>query len=632
MGSGEDLREKSGYTGDLTDLHRDKVDHITIPSKQGKGELKRIDEVFDCWFESGSMPYASSHYPFENEEQFKASFPGDFISEGLDQTRGWFYTLCVLGTHLFGHIPFQNCVVTGIVLAEDGKKMSKRLKNYPDPTHVMDNYGSDALRLYLINSPVVRAETLRFKETGVREIVAKVLLPLWNSYRFFEDQVALLHKTSGQAYTYDPAALQHNENVMDRWILASCQSLLQFVHTEMAAYRLYTVVPRLLSLIDNTTNWYIRFNRRRLKGEFGHEECLHALHTLCEVLFTLTRGLAPFTPFITDTIYLRLLPHLPTSILPADHRSVHFLPYPSARTELFDPDTERRVTRMQSVIELARISRERRTIGLKTPLKTLIVLHTKPQYLEDIRSLQSYITAELNVRDIILSSDEAAYNVRYSVTADWPVLGRKLKKDAQRVKKALPALSSADVKAFADTGNITVDGIALTSEDLVVKREVAQAEGMGHMEANGDDEVLTILDTAMDEGLAAEGVAREVVNRIQRLRKKAGLKTTDDVGMEYAVGEDPEGVGLEGVIEGQKSLFERVLRRPVEKAVGGGVNGDGEGKSGVALDLGPGEGGGKTGITRDVDAGAGTGTSGELIAEEEQEIQKARLLLRLVRL
>ena len=233
VGSIEELKKLSGHEGEITDLHRDKIDHITIPSKKGKGLLRRVEEVFDCWFESGSMPYASQHYPFENVDKFTDSFPGDFIAEGLDQTRGWFYTLLVLGTHLFGKSPFQNCIVNGIVLAEDGKKMSKRLKNYPDPSLIMNKYGSDALRLYLINSPVVRAEPLRFKESGVKEVVQKVLLPLWNSYKFLEGQVALLKKVEDIDYKFDPSMESTNTNVMDRWILASCQSLLQFVNQEM---------------------------------------------------------------------------------------------------------------------------------------------------------------------------------------------------------------------------------------------------------------------------------------------------------------------------------------------------------------------------------------------------------------
>lgn len=243
VGSVEELKQLTGYEGDITDIHRDKIDHLTIPSKQGKGQLKRIEEVFDCWFESGSMPFASQHYPFENKEKFLKSFPGNFIAEGLDQTRGWFYTLVVLSTHLFDQMPFENCVVNGIVLAEDGKKMSKRLKNYPDPTLVMDKYGSDALRMYLINSPVVRAEPLRFKEVGVKEVVQKVLLPLWNSYKFFDAQVALLKKVENVDYMWDTAAEATNTNVMDKWILASCQSLLEYVNQEMSGMSLAVTGP-----------------------------------------------------------------------------------------------------------------------------------------------------------------------------------------------------------------------------------------------------------------------------------------------------------------------------------------------------------------------------------------------------
>ncbi|CAJ2511060.1 Uu.00g066850.m01.CDS01 [Anthostomella pinea] len=602
IGSVAELKELSGYTGELTDLHRDKVDHITIPSKKGNGVLRRVEEVFDCWFESGSMPYASQHYPFENKEKFAESFPGEFIAEGLDQTRGWFYTMLVMGTHLFGVSPFKNCVVNGIVLAEDGKKMSKRLKNYPDPAIVMEKYGSDALRLYMINSPVVRAEPLRFKEAGVKEVVQKVLLPLWNSYKFFEGQVALLKKVEDKDYFFDPKMESSNSNVMDRWILASCQSLLQFVNQEMAGYRLYTVVPRLLGLIDDTTNWYIRFNRKRLKGEHGIDDTIHALNTLFEVLFTLCKGLAPFTPFITETIYSKLLPHIPKEMQAEDPRSVHFLPYPDVRQELFDTEIERRVGRMQKVIELARVSRERRTIGLKTPLKTLVVLHHDQTYLDDVKSLETYILEELNVRDLVLTSDEEKYNVQYSVTADWPVLGKKLKKDMAKVKKALPNVTSDEVKQYKESKSIVVDGIRLEEGDLRVKRDLKQGESQT-LETNTDDDVLTILDTEMYADLAHEGVAREILNRVQRLRKKAGLQSTDDVKMEYHVLSDPENIGIEEVFVTQSPSLEKALRRPIDKHV----------------------------VTH-VDGEIPKGKQDGMIAEEEQEVQKATFMIRLLKL
>lgn len=601
IGSAEELKELSGYEGELTDLHRDKVDNITIPSKQGKGDLRRVSEVFDCWFESGSMPYASQHYPFENKEQFEKGFPGDFIAEGLDQTRGWFYTLTVLGTHLFGKLPFKNCVVNGIVLAEDGKKMSKRLKNYPDPNLIMKRYGSDSLRLYMINSPVVRAEPLRFKESGVKEIVAKVMLPLWNSYKFFEGQVALIKKAEGIEYVFDPKAGATNINVMDRWILASCQSLLKFVNEEMAGYRLYTVVPRLLELIDNTTNWYIRFNRKRLKGENGVEDTLHALHTLFEVLFTLVRGLAPFTPFIADTIYQKLLPHIPESLRGEDDRSVHFLPFPEVREELFDEVVERRVARMQKVIEMGRMSRERRSIGLKSPLKTLVVIHQDQQHLDDVKSLEPYVLEELNVQSLVLSSDEEKYNVQYSVTADWPTLGKKLKKDAQKVKKALPSLTSDDVKRFQNEKKILVDGIELVEGDLVVKRGVKEDATSQGLEPNADADVLTILDANLYPELAEQGLGREIINRLQRLRKKAGLVPTDDVKMEYAVLSDPDQVGIDKAFESQSQVIVKAVRRPLEKHASADVKAPSDDEEGMIL-------------------------------QEEQEVQKATFLLRLLKL
>ncbi|KAK0612809.1 tRNA synthetases class I-domain-containing protein [Bombardia bombarda] len=603
IGSIAELKELSGYEGEITDLHRDKIDHITIPSKQGKGTLRRIEEVFDCWFESGSMPYASQHYPFENVEKFEKSFPGDFIAEGLDQTRGWFYTLLVLGTHLFGVSPFKNCVVNGIVLAEDGKKMSKRLKNYPDPNIVMAKYGSDALRLYLINSPVVRAEPLRFKEAGVKEVVAKVLLPLWNSYKFFAGQVVLLKKVENIDYQFNPSMEAENTNVMDKWILASCQSLLKFVNEEMAGYRLYTVVPKMLELLDNTTNWYIRFNRKRLKGENGVDDTLHALNTLFEVLYTLCRGLAPFTPFLTDNIYLKLLPFIPQNLQAKDPRSVHFLEFPTVKEHLFNPDVERRVQRMQKVIELGRYSRERRSVGLKQPLGTLVVIHHDQQYLDDISSLEGYITEELNIRGLDLTSDEAKHNVQYSVTADWPVLGKKLKKDMGKVKKALPDVTSEQAHDYVLTGKIVVAGITLEEGDLVVKRGLKEDDSSKDLETNTDNDVLTILDTKIYPGLAEEGLAREIINRVQRLRKKAGLQTTDDIKMEYKVLADPENIGIEGIFESHAEAISKALRRPLDKHEVTHVEGvipEGEQKG--------------------------------VIMEEEQEVQRATFLLRLLEL
>lgn len=287
----------------ITDLHRESIDDIVIPSKRpGQPPLRRIPQVFDCWFESGSMPFAQQHYPFENEQEFKNCFPADFIAEGIDQTRGWFYTLLVIGTALFNTAPFKNLIANGLVLAADGQKMSKSKKNYPDPLVVVNKYGADALRLYLINSPVVRAENLRFKEEGVRDIIKDVFLPWFNAYRFLFQNIYRYVKdepTANNQFQFDPTVVAGATNVMDVWIRSFKESLVEFVSREMKAYRLYTVVPRLTKFIDQLTNWYVRLNRKRIKGEEGFKDCVASLNVLFDVLDTMVKMMAPFTPYLS---------------------------------------------------------------------------------------------------------------------------------------------------------------------------------------------------------------------------------------------------------------------------------------------------------------------------------------------
>ncbi|KAI9203065.1 tRNA synthetases class I-domain-containing protein [Polychytrium aggregatum] len=557
IGSVAELEELSGVTG-ITDLHRDSIDHITIPSKKGKGQLRRVEEVFDCWFESGSMPYAQQHYPFENQQKFESTFPADFIAEGLDQTRGWFYTLLVLSTHLFDRPPFKNVIVNGLVLAADGKKMSKRLKNYPDPNVVMDTHGADVLRLYLINSPVVRAEPLRFKEEGVKELVAKVFLPWYNAYRFFFSQVALLKKEHGIEYKYNETALNTSTNVMDRWILANTQRLIAFVHQEMAAYRLYTVVPRLLKLIDELTNWYVRFNRKRLKGDNGPEDAVQALDTLYEVLFTLVKTMSPFTPHITESMYQNLR-QVHANLGSTDTRSVHFLMMPQAKAEYFNADIERAVARMQTVIEQVRVIRDKKTIPLKTPLKELIIINADSQYLEDIKAFESYIVEEVNVRTITVTSDEKAYGVKYKIETDKKNIGIKYKKDAAKINAAAKDFSEVDIAKFVKTRELEVAGFTLGEEDLKIIRYF---ENAGDYEAEFDRENLTILDCTLDQNLIQEGLAREVINRIQRLRKKAGLQATDEITYYYELQKDPQNE-LETVLSQQQPFLSKSLKQDV---------------------------------------------------------------------
>uniref|UniRef100_A0A3Q2UHY5 Isoleucine--tRNA ligase, cytoplasmic n=1 Tax=Fundulus heteroclitus TaxID=8078 RepID=A0A3Q2UHY5_FUNHE len=561
VGSMAELEELTGIK--VTDLHRESIDSLTIPSRRGKGVLRRVTEVFDCWFESGSMPYAQVHYPFENRKEFEDTFPADFIAEGIDQTRGWFYTLLVLSTALFGKPPFKNVIVNGLVLASDGQKMSKRKKNYPDPGLVVQNYGADALRLYLINSPVVRAENLRFKEEGVRDVLKDVFLPWYNAYRFLVQNVQRLQKEEGIKFLYNENMAKQSDNIMDKWIQSFTQSLIQFFKAEMDAYRLYTVVPRLVKFVDMLTNWYVRTNRRRLKGESGTEDCLWALETLFSVLFSMCRLMAPFTPFITEMMYQNLR-HLvdPASVEEKDSNSIHYLMLPQVRDNLIDKRIESAVSQMQSVIELGRVIRDRKTLPVKYPLKEVVVIHQDPEALKDIQSLQKYILEELNVRQLTLSTDKDKYGIRLRAEPDHMVLGKRLKGAFKAVTASIKELTSEQLEAFQKSGSIMVDGHELHEEDLRLMYTFDQTSGSAaQYEAHSDAQVLVLLDVTPDQSMVDEGVAREVINRIQKLRKKAHLVPSDEICVYYRC--QPEGEYLATVIEAHKDFILATIKAPL---------------------------------------------------------------------
>lgn len=510
------------------DLHRHNIDHITIPSSRGPefGVLRRVDDVFDCWFESGSMPYAYIHYPFENVELFEENFPGHFVAEGLDQTRGWFYTLMVLSTALFGKPAFRNLICNGLVLAEDGKKMSKKLKNYPSPMEVINDYGADALRLYLVNSPVVRAETLRFKKEGVYGVVKDVFLPWYNAYRFLVQNAKRLEVDGYAPFVpIDLATLQKSSNVLDQWIHSATQSLVHFVCQEMDEYRLYTVVPYLLKFLDTLTNIYVRFNRKRLKGRTGEGDCCIALSTLYNVLLTSCKVMAPFTPFFTEALYQNL-----RKVWEGAEESVHYCSFPledGKRGERI----EQSVARMMTIIDLARNIRERHNKPLKTPLREMVVVHPDAEFLDDIAGkLREYVLEELNVRSLVPCNDTLKY-ASLRAEPDFSVLGKRLGKSMGVVAKEVKAMSQEDILAFEKAGEVTIAANCLKLTDIKVVRDFKRPDGLTEKEidAAGDGDVLVILDLRADDSLFESGAAREVVNRIQKLRKKAGLEPTDFV-------------------------------------------------------------------------------------------------------
>ncbi|XP_039000355.1 isoleucine--tRNA ligase, cytoplasmic-like [Hibiscus syriacus] len=559
MDSVEKLERLSGAK--VFDLHRHNIDHITVPSARGPefGVLRRIDDVFDCWFESGSMPYAYLHYPFENIELFEKNFPGHFVAEGLDQTRGWFYTLMVLSSALFGKPAFRNLICNGLVLAEDGKKMSKRLKNYPSPLEVINDYGADALRLYLINSPVVRAETLRFKKDGVFGVVKDVFLPWYNAYRFLvQNAKRLEYEGSALFVPIAVTVLQKSSNVLDQWINSATQSLVHFVREEMDAYRLYTVVPYLLKFLDNLTNIYVRFNRKRLKGRTGEEDCRMALSTLYNVLLTSCKVMAPFTPFFTEVLYQNM-----RKVSDGAEECIHYCSFPQEEGKRGER-IEESVTRMMKIIDLARNIRERHNKPLKTPLREMVVVHPDEDFLDDITGkLREYVLEELNMRSLVTCKDTLKYaSVR--AEPDFSVLGKRLGKSMGAVAMEVKAMSQEDILAFEKAGEVTIASHCLKLTDIKLVREFKHPDGVTdkEMDAAGDGDVLVVLDLRPDESLFEAGVAREVVNRIQKSRKKAGLEPTDMVEVYFESLDEDKSV-IQQVLNSQENYITDAVGSPL---------------------------------------------------------------------
>jgi isoleucyl-tRNA synthetase len=517
IGSKAELERLSGVSVD--DLHIDSVDRITIPSPTGKSPLRRVDGVLDCWFESGSMPYAQWGYPasFASREEadrvLRDSFPADFIAEGLDQTRGWFYTLMVIGTALFDRAPFRNVIVNGLILAEDGKKMSKSLRNYPDPMEVLERHGADALRLYLIDSPVVKAHELRFSEVGVRDVARRILLRWWNSYSFFVNYANIdSFRPAGDA--------RRSPNLLDQWLLSRLHGLIEETQREMAAYRLYNVVPRLLGFVEDLTNTYIRFNRPHFWREGMPEDKRLAYETLHETLLTLSRLMAPFAPFMAEATYRNLSR---VTAVPAAE-SVHLESFPEADASLRRPELEEAVAVMEALVMLGRNARENAKVKAKIPLQAMKIIHRERRVLDNLKRFEPYFQEELNVRSIEYVSDEDAY-VRISAKACFPVLGKRVGPKMKALAARIQALSLQELLRLEAGETLVLEGEPVTIGDLEIRR----APQPQHPEVIAHAKVSLWMDFTVTEEQEREGLAREAVRKVQAARKAADLALDDRI-------------------------------------------------------------------------------------------------------
>jgi len=510
IGSAEELEKLSGQK--VENLHKHVLDEVLI-EKDDK-TYKRTPEVLDCWFESGSMPYAQNHYPFENKEHFEGNFPAQFIAEGLDQTRGWFYTLMVLSTALFEKPAFENVVVNGLVLAEDGLKMSKRLKNYPDPLHVVHEYGADALRLYMINSPVVKGESLRFAEEGVKHSLRHLLIPLWNSYSFFV--------TYANIDGWEPGDSKpgQSDNLLDQWIESSLANLCQEVTSAMDNYDLQRAVRPFVAFIEDLTNWYIRRSRRRFWKSGDDADKQQAYVTLYHVLIELCKIAAPFTPFIAEEIYSNLL----TDDMP---ESVHLCDFPTAEGAVRNTDLEQQMRIVMDVVVMGRQLRKDNDAKVRQPLRRLDVVSHDSALLNQVDELKEIIMEELNVREVVFGSDETGL-AEISAKANFKTLGPKFGKQMKEIAGAISSLSETEMKTIADGNCITIDfngeAVELTSEDVFV--EHIPKEGLA-VQTQGA--LVVALDLELDDDLIREGLARELIKEVQALRKTIGLEVTDRI-------------------------------------------------------------------------------------------------------
>jgi len=590
VGSRAELAALSGV--ELSDLHKHFVDKVTF-TKDGK-TFKRTSEVFDCWFESGSMPYAQGHYPFENAEEWIKGFPADFIAEGLDQTRGWFYTLTVLSAALFQKPAFKNVIVNGIILAEDGTKMSKSKRNYPDPNELVNRTGADAVRLFMINSAALKAEDMRFSEEGVKQIVKSVMLPLWNAVSFFISNHNA-DAAKGQL-TWKPTDKYQSDNELDIWIMANLQHLIAQVETEMASYRLYAVVPALIDFVDALTNWYVRRSRRRFWKSENDGDKNAAYATLYKVLVDFSKILAPFLPFLSEEIYQMLvrepleksqivetskrqnvkdfdidsatsplrhsdsltlrhsdtLPLCPSATSPLRHSdtlplrhsdssplcpsdtlplclSVHHCDFPVADPNLRNEALVEKMAKVRGIVEMGRTIRAAREIKNRQPLGSITLVPHSAADKAVAESMRDLILEELNVREMLFMADESTL-VKLSAKPNFMAIksqGPEFAKNMKVIQAKLATLSPDEIRKLQHGEAISFEFGSVGGDCLLIQREVP--EGMA---VEADTHFTVALDLHITPELKRGCMARELVNRIQTLRKEQDFAISDRIAIQ----------------------------------------------------------------------------------------------------
>ncbi len=533
IGSIEELKEKAMDCPDDIELHKPYIDNVYLKCPKCGGKMKRAKEVIDCWFDSGSMPFAQWHYPFENKEMFKNNFPAGFISEAVDQTRGWFYTLMAIGTALFNKSPFENCIVLGHVLDEHGQKMSKSKKNGVDPMVLLDSVGADATRwhFYTCSSPWLPT---RLGIKNVQETQRGFLSTLWNVYSFY---VLYAEIDQFNPLNYKDFKI---ENIMDKWIISKLNTLVKEVDDKLAHYDITGAALQIEGFTDELSNWYVRRNRERFWSENLTDDKIGAYVTLYKVLTTLIKVAAPFVPFMTDEIYQNLVVGLDKNA----PESVHLCLWPEVDEKAINKELEKEMDLAYKIVKLGRSARNSANIKNRQPLlEMLISIDTLPKYYENI------VKEELNVKKVELGAEMSKY-VDFEIKPNLPVLGKEYGKLIPKIKAKLAQMNQMDLATKVKNGKseyIEIDDIQieLTSENLLVTMQ-----GKEGFAFSGEGEIGVILETKITPELKKEGYVREVLSKVQNMRKDKGFEVLDKINLYVAGSEE-----LESVIKENEELI-----------------------------------------------------------------------------
>ena len=514
IGSIEELKEKADNCPDDIELHRPYIDAVTIKCPKCGKEMHRVPEVIDCWFDSGSMPFAQHHYPFENKETFEKQFPAQFISEAVDQTRGWFYSLLAISTLLFNKAPYENVIVLGLVQDENGQKMSKSKGNAVDPFDALQTYGADAIRWYFYTSSAPWLPS-RFAGKTVVEGQRKFMGTLWNTYAFFV-LYANIDNFDATKYSLEYEKLA----VMDKWLLSRLESTVKAVDDNLENYRIPEAAKALQSFVDDMSNWYVRRSRERFWAKGMEQDKINAYMTLYTALVTVAKAAAPMIPFMTEDIYQNLVKSIDASA----PESIHLCDFPEVHENWIDPKMEEDMADLLEIVVMGRAARNTANIKNRQPIGTMYV-KSEFQLSEFYKEI---IEDELNVKEVVFKDDIADF-ISYSFKPQMRTVGPKYGKLLNKIKTVLSELDGNKAMAeLKSTGELKLDidgqEIVLLEEDLLI--DMAQMEGYV---SESDHTITVVLDTNLTPELIEEGFVRELVSKIQTMRKEAGFEVMDKI-------------------------------------------------------------------------------------------------------